>query len=92
MPCSEFCNQCSGPYPLDAWPGNQYAGHWDTCPNRPKRARPKHGDRVTVPFGTKRVEAAVEYTRSDGRVVARVSIQGTDGISVSFSIDEIGPG
>lgn len=30
----DFCDQCSGPYPLDSWPGNQYAGHWDTCPNR----------------------------------------------------------
>lgn len=29
-----FCNSCAGPYPLDDWPGNQYSGHWDTCPNR----------------------------------------------------------
>ena len=29
-----FCDQCSGPYPEDEWPGSQYAGHWDTCPHR----------------------------------------------------------
>lgn len=29
-----FCDECSGPYPLDEWPGSQYSGHWDTCPNR----------------------------------------------------------
>lgn len=30
----EFCRECRGPYPSDKWPGNQYSGHWDTCPNR----------------------------------------------------------
>uniref|UniRef100_A0AAU6R630 Tail assembly chaperone n=1 Tax=Micrococcus phage Kurnik TaxID=3092208 RepID=A0AAU6R630_9CAUD len=29
------CDQCRGDYPLDSWPGDQYDGHWDTCPNRP---------------------------------------------------------
>lgn len=29
-----FCDQCSGPFPTDSWPGSQYGGHWDTCPNR----------------------------------------------------------
>ena len=29
-----WCDECAGPYPLDEWPGSQYAGHWDTCPNR----------------------------------------------------------
>lgn len=29
-----FCNSCSGPYDRNSWPGDQYSGHWDTCPNR----------------------------------------------------------
>lgn len=29
-----FCNECSGPFDENEWPGNQYSGHWDTCPNR----------------------------------------------------------
>lgn len=33
------CDQCSGSYPRDRWPGDQYDGHWDTCPNRPCGAR-----------------------------------------------------
>jgi hypothetical protein len=33
-----FCEECSGPY--SGWLGDQYGGHWDTCPNRPKGAKP----------------------------------------------------
>lgn len=29
------CSGCGGQYPKDRWPGDQYDGHWDTCPNRP---------------------------------------------------------
>lgn len=32
-----FCNECSGPYDRHSWPGQQYDGHWDTCPNRPNK-------------------------------------------------------
>lgn len=35
---ASFCTQCGGPFPLTEWPGRQYAGHSDSCPNRPKGA------------------------------------------------------
>jgi hypothetical protein len=44
-----FCDQCSGPFTADQGGDPQYGGHWDTCPNRPKRAGHTHIFEADVP-------------------------------------------